>query len=436
MSMGESWLVLSCPLCKSELRIKRGYAHLRGRCPECGGRIAAPKPKPQAPRRISDADEPQGLVPIEEEWPEPARLVDEDDGKEYGLAATPTSWPQAAPAKPPSMVDGYAVDQQGWRPEPAAPIEPPADPYQVAPSDSSPTPPVPAAPYSLTNAELNPIRVAPPPSFPLWQGIFTFPFRGASIKPWIYLAVGFTIIDFLAMVVHVCIKLIMEENKIGAILPLPLLACLFIALFVGSYAASCFMAAVQDTAAGNDSVRWSDDSIMDRFFKFYYLVWLTSCAALPMGLAWIIRHDIQQGAGGIVLVLLTLCLFPVLLLSSLSAHSFWIILERNLLGRLLRHPGAWVLLFFYPAGLGLLNAWLIYASVIGIEMSMAPVAGVVIGGSILMYGRMIGRAGWLMTKPVKRAPKADQKPRKGMVLPQQPSATEEEPDDSQVNGWG
>lgn len=428
----EQWLALDCPLCKSKLRIKSAYAHLRGRCPECGGRVEAPRPRPQAPRRISDADEPQGLVPIDEEWPESAQLADEDDRKEYGVAPTPTSWPDAVPPPAKPMVEGYHLDRQGWRPEPAAPVDPTVDPYQVAPVDNTAPPPTSPILYSLTLAELNPIRVGPPPRFPLWQGVFSFPFRLECIKPWLYIGVGLTVVDGLALMVHGCIVLIMQENKIGAIVPLPLMALMFFLLLVGSYAASCFMAAVQDTAAGNDTVRWTDDSIMERFFKFYYLLWLVACAALPMGLFLVIqRGEAVHGSAGPILLLITLWIFPVLLLSSLSAHSMWIILDKKLLGRLLRHPSSWVLLFVYPPVLLVPNAWLIYASVGRIEMGMVPVAGLVCAGSILLYARMIGRAGWIMTKPGRKAPKGDRRTDKERA----PSA-EEETAPSDGRGWG
>lgn len=422
MSHGE-WLTLTCGLCRSELRIRTQYAHLRGRCPECGGRIEAPRPRPAPPRRLSDADEPQGLTPIEEDWPEPARLVaDEDDGQEYGVAATPTSWPEA-PAAPPSALEGYALDQQGWRPQPAATSESTPNPYPVAPVDDKPPPDVAPIPYSLTMAELHPIRVGPPPRFPLWQGIFTFPFRQDCLGPFFYIAAWLTAVDFLWMAVHVSLAF---PYFLPALVPVVVVFM----LCAGSYAASCFMAIVEDTAAGNDTVRWSDDSVMERFFKFYFLLWLASCAALPMGLIWIARRDVMDTVTGSMLLWLSVALFPVLLLSSLSAHSPWMILDGKLLGRLLRHPAAWVLLFVYPPLLWLPGVWLISRSVGNFEAGLAPLAATVCAGSILVHARMIGRAGWLMTKPGKKSAKAKrdkQRPR---------SADDEESLETNDHGWG
>src|SRR5437764_1930187 len=94
----EKWLSLACPACRSKLRIRQAYAHLKGRCPECGYRIPAPKPQPpQSLPAFSDADEPLGLMPIDEEWPEPAEVerANEDPSAAYTIEA-----PHATPPLP------------------------------------------------------------------------------------------------------------------------------------------------------------------------------------------------------------------------------------------------------------------------------------------------------------------------------------------------
>jgi uncharacterized protein (DUF983 family) len=37
----DQWLQLDCPRCKARFRIKPAYAHMSGRCPNCGGHIEA-----------------------------------------------------------------------------------------------------------------------------------------------------------------------------------------------------------------------------------------------------------------------------------------------------------------------------------------------------------------------------------------------------------
>src|SRR5262249_34408191 len=78
--MSDPWFYFNCPMCRSRLRIKSEYTHMRGRCPSCGFRIEPPDPKPLAVKPT--AHEPGGLVPEDEEWPEPATVVEEEQGSD------------------------------------------------------------------------------------------------------------------------------------------------------------------------------------------------------------------------------------------------------------------------------------------------------------------------------------------------------------------
>ncbi|MFT3882345.1 MAG: hypothetical protein QM703_22175 [Gemmatales bacterium] len=71
----DPWFLLKCPSCRATLRIKSDYVHMRGKCPVCGLRIEPPQPKALV---MSDSDEPLGLMPQDEEWPEPATVLHTD----------------------------------------------------------------------------------------------------------------------------------------------------------------------------------------------------------------------------------------------------------------------------------------------------------------------------------------------------------------------
>jgi len=73
--MMDSWFYLSCPMCRSRLRIKSTFTHMRGRCPKCGARIEPPDPKPLSAKPA--VHESSGMLLDEEEWPEPATVLEE-----------------------------------------------------------------------------------------------------------------------------------------------------------------------------------------------------------------------------------------------------------------------------------------------------------------------------------------------------------------------
>jgi hypothetical protein len=65
--MSDPWYLLQCPSCKSQMRIKTAYSHMRGRCPVCKQWIESKVPKP-----LSMSDE--GTIE-DEVWPEPPQLT-------------------------------------------------------------------------------------------------------------------------------------------------------------------------------------------------------------------------------------------------------------------------------------------------------------------------------------------------------------------------
>src|SRR5262249_55428929 len=170
----DGWVPLTCSYCQAKFRIKEEYAHLRGRCPSCGFRIAAPYPKPyEPPAAASDSDEPLGLLPVEDEWPEPGRLEEREVGPVYGLdaphvipapsqlaeepdpegavyelaAKTPAATAAQGPAEGPVVTPYKFADQIG-----ETPTAPP-------PTDGFPSPSV----LQMGSDQLPLVELAPPP---------------------------------------------------------------------------------------------------------------------------------------------------------------------------------------------------------------------------------------------------------------------------------
>jgi len=149
----DNWLEISCPFCRAPFKIKEAYAHLRGRCPSCGFRIEPIKPKPYEEQKyVSTSDEPVGLIPIDEEWPEPATLIAWDDRPMYGLAPPQSAAPQgAASSSQEADIPGSApipfADEpaQPARPSAATPQKPVAPPPKIVRAEAVKEPERPAA---------------------------------------------------------------------------------------------------------------------------------------------------------------------------------------------------------------------------------------------------------------------------------------------------
>lgn len=404
--MSIAWYSLSCPRCRARLRIREEYASRRGRCPECGYRIDAPRPQAPAPiaapAPADDEDPP--LVPMDEEWPEPAQVEADDSAgvHTYDVTEVPKSWPEdspapVAPAAP--AIPGYEV-VDGWTAPPSPAPAPLADSYDVGAVPSTRSDGPAPLPYRLTRAERDPLRAPPPPSRPLLEGIYLFPWQAPSnLRVWLLLTLGCVLVIVFAIAVWFFYLLIVQQEKAGAFLPLPLAALLIIGAITGGYGGSIFLAIVQDTAAGNRDVRWPDDAFLTRFLQFGYLGWVFSCAAWPVGILLLIQPAWMTVPWiAVPLALLPVMLFPVLFLSSLSAQKAWVLLHHRLLGRLLRRLPATVCVIGVSSLLAAISGYLGYWNVVRFEYLLTPLTAGVWSASTMIYARLLGRLAWLLSR--------------------------------------
>jgi hypothetical protein len=163
-----------------------------------------------------------------------------------------------------------------------------------------------------------------------------------------------------------------------------------------SYAGYSFFTTFVNTAAGSDEVIWPGEPIQDWIGKGWYLVWLLALWAVPATLI--------AGLFGPPLWLYTLIVvgllwlvFPVTLLSSLSAESRLIVFRMTIVRHLARR---WLaLLVFYPVTAFLLTICVVlfYYGVLGPIISL-PGAALVGAISFLIYARLLGRIGWLISQ--------------------------------------
>jgi hypothetical protein len=182
------------------------YARLLGRLAWLIHRLNPPRPKPAWTRKkVSEAK--AVAAPAERrkrkkrKKPKPPRPTDG-----YGLAEDDE--PPAAPEPAPKR------ERRPWEDEPAQPYgladeEPPSRPPAETPLDGynaigvePPSPDDPKAPPE--EFHLSPLEKMlreraspdPPPAWPLFSGVYLFPWYGTSLGYWLALALGFLLVGF------------------------------------------------------------------------------------------------------------------------------------------------------------------------------------------------------------------------------------------------
>lgn len=200
-----------------------------------------------------------------------------------------------------------------------------------------------------------------------------------------------------------------------------LVAATILGAYVGAYAAHSFLTVVEDTAAGNDEVRWPHDPLVDWVWKFVYLGWLMATFLVPALIVarwWAagLRPEVAFAKTvGTVAVLFWL-FFPITLLSSLSASSRWFVFSPAILPRFAQRPGAIAMFYLVTAPFMVVGGVSLRALLIA-DIYQLPFGAFGLACLLLLYGRLFGRLALILrhtrdprTRPVPRTV------RRGMTL--------------------
>jgi hypothetical protein len=348
------------------------------------------------------------LVPIEEEWPEPAQVEGEEERGNYELASEPLVWPEPQPVPPPR---GETYELRDRLPQPPPPEEEPAeDAYAVEEAGPATERPSAASLYDADQVEaLIREEPPPPPAHPYWSGLYLFPWRPENLVVWFFMGLNLSVLALAGTAMRALLE-VGGVVVIGVVLLIPFMGLVF--LWSGIYGSTCFLATVEETAAGNDRVNWpKGGGLIDGLGKFIYALWLTACGGIPAILFWIAgaRGATPGDPTWLLPMLPGAILFPIVLLSALTAHSWWNLLEIKIVGGLIRKPGTLVLTTLPGLIMLLPCLWLAYSIVITPNFFLALGAGWVWAAFFLIYGRLLGRTGWMLTwtgaKARKRRPK-------------------------------
>lgn len=183
-----------------------------------------------------------------------------------------------------------------------------------------------------------------------------------------------------------------------------LVGLILLGLIVFGYTAHVFVTVIEQTAAGNDEVHMPDEPYLDWMWKLFYLAWLLAMSVVPI---WLLLPYLKVSSQQAIFLLVGVpaLLFPVQVISSMTASSRLVALRLDTVFRLLgRLDAAFV---FYVVTLPLTAACvaLFLASVP--YPVILPVAGLASAALVLLYGRLLGRLAWLLYP---HEPEDDKKP--------------------------
>jgi len=242
-----------------------------------------------------------------------------------------------------------------------------------------------------------------PPAHPLLQGVYGYPWQMRHLRAWFWFGLGFSIVALLAAALYHVIILHEESSEVGRNIYFRVMILfmkgLVVAVFwTGMFAGPYFLAVVQDTAAGNDEIHRPDGTLGERMFDFLYLAWISFFTlALPAVAGVVLARLTHIPLLGFAPLLLFVVVFPQLLLGSLVNDSAFLLLSEEVLGGLLKRP-VLLLGFTLASTLVLAPALLLgVVTVLGLQYFLAPVTGYAWAAALLVYARLLGRVGWVLT---------------------------------------
>jgi hypothetical protein len=178
--------------------------------------------------------------------------------------------------------------------------------------------------------------------------------------------------------------------------------CLCIlSILLSLHPAACFLAIVEDTAAGSDDIDWSVGSWFEYVPRLIFLIWLFgACLAvagavlLPVALLTPLPRLTWCG----LVAALATALCPIGLLSALSGNAFWMLVHPGVLLRLALRPAVVGTLYLYCALVVipclLFGTWVVAE----LQWWLAPTLGVVWASGWMIFARVLGRVAWLLTE--------------------------------------
>jgi hypothetical protein len=237
----------------------------------------------------------------------------------------------------------------------------------------------------------NRIPLAKPPRWTFFSGVFSFPWRSGTIARWGMLSMGLVAAGVLATAG----LSLMGQDLIGVFtMAFFGMAVLWLSIWSFSFAAHCMVAIVEDTSAGADEIlSWPESDWREWFWRLLHLGYLVALAtAIGFGLSRLAAIWLPQP--GWVWGLAIALLFPILLLSSIDAHSPFVPLSRRVRRSMRRCWWGWLMMYALSGLMWVAVAGLFWA-LSEVHSYLVPIiGGPCVAAALLIYARLLGRLAW------------------------------------------
>ncbi len=256
-------------------------------------------------------------------------------------------------------------------------------------------------------------REPTPAGQPLWDGIYNFPWQIGNLQVLVFLWIAFSLLALLFAGYHTLFSFISEQAGKG---DLPETGMFMIAVRAGGYIfagltalaflsalypAACFLAVVEDSAGGNEDVKWESIAWTECIGKLFFLSWVFGCSAaagaIPI-MAVAVVVPLASEVWWLMVLGLALLFFPVVLLSTLSAGSAWFLIEPQLLTAYVRRPHVGAIIYANTAFFALPSALFGWWTIMDYHLWLTPVTGLMWSCYFLAYARVLGRAAWVLSE--------------------------------------
>lgn len=236
----------------------------------------------------------------------------------------------------------------------------------------------------------------------------------------------------------------------GIIFVAVLVGCIIVGLYLFMYLSHCLLTVVEQTGAGADRVTWPDEPFHDWVGKLFYLGGLVVFWLIPivgiMKLSEELIGPLDIPIRSLVTVTALWLIFPISLISVLTGHSRWQILQLSVLRRSCLIPGTTLTLYVASGFLLAVTGALGYLSLAGQKLEgvvplpnllgtilwlLLPVCAVAAATTSLLYARLLGRYALLLGRvkvpaytPFKPVISQENAPVPAAVQPEEPTPAE------------